>query len=517
MKKVKSKLNSIIAVYFLIISLLTGCTLDSFGVDGGLATYTRYSEQTSTSVDSENLEYINWFLKKEDLKNFSIYDDLSYAEKVILSNSFAALFKIEDSRVKLDLVKTVSVSDDGREYLLQLKDSSWSNNNRISSQDVINSWESYNEKSKKNIFDKIGIESLEALDKSNLKISLSRANENLIYYLSDLSFRIYPSSLLKGAKLFDKAENISYSGKYQLSVARREGFVDLKLLKNDNYYQANEAYLKEIYIITDDILSKSNDGTDGYYIDSSQEVAEYDELMHGYSNFNYIPKNSMKVIAFNPKSKKLQNKSERFMLIDALDKDGISNYSTRGLSTIVDTFIKDFDRENTSQVIKKTSKEHKFNFKELKLSFIASDENRMIYDILSLMLDTKYDIKLVAEALSEEDYKSAIAKGDYELIIGDIEKFGVSSDSYLLNLDYNLPGLYEDYFTGSFYSNIKKYQGSLNAKFLEHAHESFMYEGYVYPLYNSGFPVDGDYRLDLKEFYNSYYLDFSSIRLKATE
>lgn len=513
MQKAKTKLNAIIAVFFLIIISITGCTVDSFGIERSTESYTRMNEEVKVQDLVDESRIVNWVLKKEDIREFSIFDNINYVEKVMLNNSFVGLFKVVDSKVKMDLVKTVSVSETGREYTFELRESSWSNGDVLTAYDVINSWNKYNKKSGKSIFEKIGIDKVRALDKNLINIKLFRSNDNLMYYLSDLSYRVYPDEVLEGAKLGSKDNNITFSGKYEIRLT--DDIEALKLIKNKRYYGAINNYVNEVHIIPDEIVSENKNDRYEFYIDSSQSISEYAGLLDGTSDFNYVPAGVIKSLVINPKLEKLSYKYNRIKVVKQLDIKGVTDYSSKGLATVVDTFAVidnwtfDYGYLEESIIAKQ---DRNFDFEDITITYTDNKENQMIYEILSLMFSTNYNLNLISDAVSEAEYTEKIKDDNYELIIKDIDKFGTLSDSYLLNLSSQLPDVYEGYFDYNYYDNLKKYQHTLDQKYLKKAELSLKLSAYVSPMYNCGFPILGDDRLDLKEFYNSEYLDFSTIK-----
>ncbi|MGB3366269.1 MAG: ABC transporter substrate-binding protein [Acidaminobacteraceae bacterium] len=513
MQKTKPKLNTIIVVCFLIIISVTGCTVDSFGIGKNTESYTRMNEQVKVSDLVDESRIVNWVLKKEDIGEFSIFDNINYIEKVMMNNSFAGLFRIVDSQVEMDLVKKVSVSETGREYIFELRESSWSNGDIVTAYDFINSWSKYNEKSEKSIFSNIGIDSVSVLDKNNISIKLFRSNDNLMHYLSDLTYRLYPDSVLAGAKLASTDNNITFSGKYEIRLDN--DIESLKLIKNNNYYGSENHYINEVHIIPDEVFSENKNDRYEFYIDSSQTISEYNELLDGTLDFNYVASGVIKSLAINPKFKNLSDKYDRIKLFQSLDVKGVSDYTSEGLATVVDTFAVidnwKFDYGYIEEIII-AKKNSEFDFDDIKIMYIDNSENQMIYEILSLMFSTNSNLNLISDAVSEEQYDKNIKANDFELMIVDIDRIGYLSDSYLLNLSYELPDVYDEYFDYNYYNNLKKYQNTSDSKYLKKAELSLKLNAYISPMYNCGFPIMGDERLDLKEFYNSEYLDFSTIK-----
>lgn len=512
MQKTSTKFSDFIAVLFIVITILSGCTVDSFGIEKGAKSYTRMNEEAKIPDLVDEFRVVNWVLKKEDIKEFTIFDNLTYVDKVMINNSFVGLFKVVNSQVELDLVKTVSVSETGREYTFELRESKWSNGNAITAYDVINSWNKYNEKSGRSIFENVGIDSVRALDKNLINIKLFRSNDNLMYYLSDLSYRVYPNELLEGAKLGSK-DNIAYSGKYEIKLT--DEIEALRLIKNKRYYGAMNHYINEVHIVPSEIFSDNKNDRYEFNIDSSQSISEYANLLNGSLDFNYVPAGVIKSMVINPELEKLNSKYNRIKLINSLDVKGVSDYSSKGLATVADTFAIidnwtfDYGYSEEATIAKQ---DREFDFENIRITYVNNDENQMIYEILSLMFNTNYGLNLISDGVSAEEYDEKMELNDYEIIIKDIDKFGALSDSYLLNLSSQLPKVYRKHFDYNYVDNLKKYQHTSDNKYLKKAELILKLDAYVSPMYNCGFPVLGDERLDLKDFYNSEYLDFSTIK-----
>lgn len=515
MKKNIIKMNIVLAMIFLIAIVSSACTVDSFGIEKGSESYTRMNEEVNIPDLLDESRVVNWVLNENDIKEFSIFDELGFVEKVMINNSFAGLFAIEDSKVKMDLVKTLAVSDNGREYTLELRDSYWSDGSMITAYDVINSWEKYSEKSGMLLLEKIGVDSVKALDKQLIRIKLSRSNDNILYYLSDLSYRVYSDELLDGAKLIGSNDNIRYSGKYL--IRQTDEIESLKLIKNMQYYDAKNYYINELHIISSDFFNQNQNDRYEFYIDSSQAINEYKKLLIGADDFNYVSTGIVKSLIINPKANLLEDKYDRIKLLRSIDMKGVSDYSSKGLATIIDTFAVidnwKFDYGSLEEEII-ARQDNNFDFESLELMYIDSPENQMIYEILSLMFSTNYNINLTSDLVSKDIYMQKIKDGNYQLILKDIDSFGILNDRYLLNLESNLPSSYADNFDYEYKKNIKTYQHTSDIKYLKKAELILKLKSYIYPMYNCGFPIMGDERLDLKEFYNSYYLDFSTIKYK---
>lgn len=502
----------LILILFVITTALAGCSIDNLGREFPKNTYTRMNEEGKNDTLAAEPGILNWVLQDYFLDEFSIFDDLTFVDKVILNNSFAGLFKIVNSKLEMDLVKNVSISESKREYVLELKNSKWSNGKKITANDVVNSWIKYDEKSKLSLFESIGIDKVEATSESLITIKLSRNNEKLLYYLTDLSYKVFPNNLLDGEKLGILANSYIYSGKYEIEVS--DGIEYLKLIRNPQYYDSSDCFIDEIHIVSDDVFSENKNDNYEFYIDSSQDIYEYKDLLISSGNFNYLPTGTLKSILINPKFAKLNNKYDRIKIFKSLDIKAISDYSSTGLATISDTFaVIDNWRFDygylDSNII--SNQDNEFDFKYIKITYIDNLENQMIYDILELMFRTNYGLNLISDGLSLEDYIERVESSDYELLIKDINKFGSLNDSYLVNLKSQLPNSYSEYFAYDYFSNLKRYHHTSDLKYLKKTELNIKLDIYISPLYNCGFPVMGDERLDFKEFYNSDYLDFSAI------
>lgn len=504
----------IISVLIVILLTLSGCSLEVLKVENDIDGFVRHNEEGNSTDPALGTGVLNWVVKEGSVEPFSIYKELSFEEKSILNNCFSGIFETVDSGVKTDLARNVFISENGREVLITLSDENWSNGEPITSYDVINSWREYESHCGEKYLESIGIEDLSIIDSKSFRVYLNRKNDNILNYLSDLRLKVYPSSVLKGGMVFGESYENIYSGKYKIGKDEDENPI---LLINEKRNKDSKPFIKEVRIVTKGYFDMNFDERIEFYIDGSHDMNDYDQYLKFSKEFSYLPTEVVKTIIINPRSNVLNDKYDRITLANSLDIDGISDYCTEGLGTTTSTlgifnnwdfnygYIESFIIENREFVCNRT---------ELSLLYIDNEENRRIYDILNFILSNNYGIVITGYPATPEEYEYAVTTDEYDMFIKDISNFGNLSDRYMYGIS--------DYFTGEelnltgdkFSDMIRNYQHTEEDSYLKRAELDFKLSGYVVPLFNCGYPALMDERLDLSEFYNSMFMDFSKVQYK---
>lgn len=285
------------------------------------------------------------FYHHESFDCFNIYGKMSYDNRLILSQCYSSLFKVDNKgNLTLDLAKSYEVSEDGKTYTFNLKENIYyydylrNEIDKIKAEDFVLSLKYYlsNKVGSSKIdnaeqyinnfvsFDKVGIK---AIDDKTLSITLKDDNFHLFYEISNYLYPMHKSTydlLDDGIPLTYK--NNLYSGSYVISI--KDELVTI-LVKNEKYVNANNVNLKEIKFTYEALPSKEiiNKVIDGTYDSLS---CKYNDSMYNYlkeyeSIKDYVfynkGKNKINYGCFNLSNEKLRNSSLRKAIVYSFNKN----------------------------------------------------------------------------------------------------------------------------------------------------------------------------------------------------
>ena len=302
------------------------------------------------------------FYHHESFDSFNLYEKMSYDNKLILSQCYSSLFKVDNNgRLNYDLAESYVVSEDGKTYTFTLKDNIYyydylcNKVYKIKAEDFVLSLRYYltNKVGRSKIdnaeqyinnfvnFDKVGIK---AKDYKTLSITLKDANFNLFYEISNYLYPMHKDIydlLDDGITLTYK--NSLYSGSY---VINSKNQLTTKLVKNENYINAHNVNLKEItftheILASEEIISKVIDGTydnlSCKYNDSMYNYLKEHEELKDYIFYNK-GKNIINYGCFNLTNEDLRNLSLRKALVYSFNKsEFIENVYPKEISNLIVT------------------------------------------------------------------------------------------------------------------------------------------------------------------------------------
>ena len=298
------KIKKLLAIVLAMSMILVGCS----------------SEKSETTKDKEenksgvNSEYINLTMVKPTTINPVLNKDKSVG--YIMNLIYDGLFTIDQNyNVVPQLVKEYSMSSDGKNMTIKLKDANWHNGNAVTSSDIKFTIDLIqdNTDSPYNIFTK-NISSVSIINNKEFTINFKEA---YAFSKDTLIFPIVSQSQLSGKssiEILENSKNLIGNGPYKIEKMKdREG---MTLVVNEDYYEELPETMKNIKVgivpneedqvsmvmaLESDIASISLGDLSKFYEDefniTNYEGRDYESIIFNYDNEYLKDENFRKAIA----------------------------------------------------------------------------------------------------------------------------------------------------------------------------------------------------------------------------
>lgn len=230
------------------------------------------------------------------------------------------------------LLKNISVSEDGTTYTLELKDNlRWSDGTEISSDDVIFTIKTIQDfKNHSPLYDTWKGIKIERVSTIQTKIYLP--NPNFVFEDDILSLRIIPSHIFKAIPIENvflsdyRLKPIS-SGPYKFAKIskRKDGFITSYQLISNSFYQEKKPFIKKVEFVFLENVEEAKEALKLHKVNGISlfglSIKEYETK--GYNLVN-IPTNTYYALFFNQTANNyLKNISFRNALIASINKEEI--------------------------------------------------------------------------------------------------------------------------------------------------------------------------------------------------
>ena len=477
---------------------------------GDDTSYVRINEEAKNYNIVDEIKTINWIVDYKNIKSVYPLYASTYEENTIINNVYSGLSKNTGTEIEFDLIKSIQISRDRKEYMFILRDDAyWSDGSEITAYDFVKSWDKLGRlvyiKHKRSYLDIIGISSYQAISKKALYVKLFREDENILSYLSDPIFFVQ--------KIDSKTGDALYSGPYKYVKMNGRKF----LVKNKYYYDHDKIKLELISIIDigdNEYISKIDEDK-VFVLKSSYSNFLNRKLSLENKNFIFLPNNKIKSLIINSKSNVLKNKYDRFKINKVMDRFSILDYSSSNLGSVTENFIKNnlkFSKLGYIENYIMNLSVKNLKGKKIKLIYLENEENQKISEIIKMILETNFDIKVNTFSYNKTNLEREIYNRSFDMLLVDIKQLGASDDGYMLSLFPNSYFEYSNWGSRSFEKYINEYMKEGNLNYLSNANIELYTNSYHIPLFFTGFSIISDERVDLSSSYKKDYIDFENVK-----
>lgn len=356
-----SKFSLLLALGLLLSIFMVAC---SSGDDGGSTSSDSGSDSGDKSGEaaSEDVEQVLNLREKAVIPDMDLSTSTDATAAVYIGNSKESLFrKNADGEWSPGIAKEYEMSEDGLTYTFHLReDAKWSNGDPVTAHDFVYSWRRALNPDTKSIYgpymangvvlnaeavstgdmpvEKLGVE---AKDDYTFVVTLAKPTP---YFMDIASFTtFYPLNKKfveeQGDKFATSSDTMLYNGPYTMEnwEATAEKW---KLVKNENYWDAENVKMKEINL---QYLKDAQTQVDLYDKGQMDRVAVSAELVDQYrSNPDYqtSPTASLFYLKFNQTANDaLGNVNIRKALSKSFNKEALVNEVLNDGSTVATGFV----------------------------------------------------------------------------------------------------------------------------------------------------------------------------------
>lgn len=255
----------------------------------------------------------------------------------VINNMFEGLTREINGKYEPAMAESFTVSEDGLSYVFKIRpDVKWSDGKAVTAKDFEYSWKRVIDPATASeyawIFEEANVESFKATDDMTFEVKLKAPTAYFLGLTAFYSFfPVREEAVTKGADgawAFDPAASI-VNGPYKLeSYTQGDKMV---LVKNDNYWRADEVKIGKIEGLLIDDMTTSLTAYEGGKIDIIDNVptTEIPRLMAEDPTFMVMPQDATYYFALNLKVKPLDNVKVRKALALALDRKAIVETVTK--------------------------------------------------------------------------------------------------------------------------------------------------------------------------------------------
>ena len=340
------------------------------------------------------------------------------------------LREAKDGTIKEALAESYSISEDGKTYTFILKDASWSNNDKITASDfeytikktLSPSYISGNAamlfiiknakkaKEKKISIDEVGIN---AIDEKTLVIELENPCPYFLKLLtSPIFFAVNKNVDQKNPKWAQDAKGYVSSGAFILNEWKHHDFIEAK--KNENYWDREKVKLKKIsmLMLTNTVEIDMFQSKELDLAGSPFSMIPVDSLQSLKKENNYFSKPYFGTSFIRINTQKVEDKDFRKALINAFDRDKITEHILQGDQIATTRLVPREKKENISNIKKD------YSLKKMTLSYISSDRSHLLAQTIQRDFEKNLNVKVELIALERKTYYDRISTQNYDLALG---------------------------------------------------------------------------------------------------
>jgi oligopeptide transport system substrate-binding protein len=315
---------ALLLVLILAMGLLAGC--------GG-----KTEEPATTPTEPATPKVLVWNIGSSGPKTIDPGLNAASDGGNVINNMFEGLTREINGKIEPAMAESYTISDDGLVYTFKIRpDVKWSDGQPVTAKDFEYAWTRVLDPATASeyswIFDEANVDSFKALDDMTFEVKLKVPTA---YFLGLTAFYTFfpvrEDAVAKGADgawAYDPAASI-VNGPFKLESYTQGN--KLVLVKNDNYWRADEVKLTKIEGLLIDDESTSLTAFEAQEIDIIETVptAEVPKLMAEDPRFMIFPQDAVYYYSLNTKVAPLDNVKVRQALALAIDRKAIVETVTK--------------------------------------------------------------------------------------------------------------------------------------------------------------------------------------------
>jgi len=341
---------------------------------------------------------------------------------------FEGLMRIsKDGSLQCAIAKSYFLSEDGKTYTFKLKDTFWSNNDKLTSYDFAYTWRKIlspsfitsnasslfifkNAKQAKEGFLDVDDVGIHTPDEKTLIVELEKPSPYFLKLLSCPAFFAVNRKVdQKNPKWAQEAKSFVSNGAFLLSKWKHQD--SLVLTKNPLYWDATEVKLDKItmMMLTPDVeldmfemeqIDIAGSPFSTILVDSLQKVKKD-------KDFHILPYYGTSFLRVN--TQKIKDKNFRQALVRAFDRKKITEHILQG-GQIQTTRLVPTDEKLDIPIF-----ENDFNNRKVILTYVSGDRSHLLAQALQRDLEKNLNIQVQLQALERKTYYDRLASSDYEI------------------------------------------------------------------------------------------------------
>ena len=291
----------------------------------------------------------------------ALYNDVSSSD--MIGQVFEGLYRVKNgTEVEFGQAESVKVSDDGLTYTFTLRDGlKWSDGSPVTAADFEYSYQRLADpksgasvqsvdvvknaaavrKGEKEVSE-LGVK---ALDDKTLEVTLEYPAPYLPKLLSGSRYMPVSKAVhsAKGDKYGTSADNVVTNGPFTIQDWNGTN-LEWKLVKNDNYWDAANVYLKDVQV---QVIKENSTGADLFdagQLDYTTLTDQFVQEYTGADDFHTASKATIGYLSFNPHREATANADLRRAIAQAFDKQVYADSVIQDGSKVLNNQVpKDFD------------------------------------------------------------------------------------------------------------------------------------------------------------------------------
>ena len=341
---------------------------------------------------------------------------------------FDGLFRISfEGKLEPALVESYTISEDKKKYTFKLKDSYWSNNEKLTAYDFEYTYKKNlsldfassksfslfiikNAKAAKDgkiSVDEVGVK---ALDNSTLEIQLENICPYFLKLLTQPSFFPVNKKIdLKDPNWAISAKNFVSNGPFKISNWNHNDKIEI--VKNENYHDKDKVKLSKIDLIFVSIEVEKNMFETGeiHIAGSPLSFIPVDSIksMKGDKNFYISPYNGTSFLRINVE--KINDKEFRKAILNAIDREKITKHVLQGGQIPTKRLVPN-DSLQKNKIEKKD-----FSNKTLTITYINYDRAHVLMQAVQQDLKDNLNLTVKLNGLEKNVFYEKIRSKDYEV------------------------------------------------------------------------------------------------------
>lgn len=404
--------------------------------------YFSFSCQSKTGSEKKSSNVVRLNIK-DDPKTLDPRKSRFLNERNIVIMLFDGLTRVQkNGKAELSLAQDVDVSEDGLCYTFALKDTQWSNGDKISGKDFIYAWQTALSPSflSENAYQLFCIKNAKEIKEGKLSpssLGVIELDEKTIqiqlqtpvpYFLELLSSPIF---FPVHHKMDEEIPEFISSGPFMLKEWKHNDYIEL--VRNPNYFDKNEVKLSSIYLtmVPEETEMRMFENNELDWAGSPLSEIPSD-LIRDLIEKNMIknaPMAGTRFFRINTEKGPLSNPNIRRALSLSIHRNEIVKHIIQGnqvpalqfLPTSRKSYFKDGDRDGAKVLFQKGLLELGLSWEDFpKISILCTSthQNRLLAQAVQQDWKQALGIEIEIEVNEAKVYYSRLGKLDYQVALG---------------------------------------------------------------------------------------------------